>query len=95
MGGIPDASPFDAGAIADGLRADELDWFDQRREEVSKRRGDGDPEILVAAHTVDVDPADWTPFLDVLEPHLEIDGLTLLNQGDVTDVARRCRQAQR
>src|SRR5690606_9323562 len=30
-----------------------------------------------------------------LEPHLEIDGLTLLNQGDVTDVARRCRQAQR
>lgn len=58
MGRIPDASPFDAGVIADGLRADELDWFDQRREEVSKRRGDGDPEILVAAHTVDVDPAD-------------------------------------
>jgi hypothetical protein len=91
---VPDASPFDAGVITDGLCPDELDWFVQRRKELSAGRGSDDPEILVAAHTVDVNRANWARFLDDLELHLEINGPNSLSRGDVTHIACECGKDQ-
>ncbi|MGW1060610.1 8-oxoguanine DNA glycosylase OGG fold protein [Micromonospora rubida] len=85
-----DASPFDAGVLDEGLRADEREWLVSRR-----RLSEGvlrDATDLVEAHQIWVEPANWAWLGDELGVVLG-DQPLWVSRGQLTRIGRDCCEA--
>ncbi|MEU7948857.1 hypothetical protein AB0C50_29600 [Micromonospora taraxaci] len=91
-----DASTYDKGVVEGGLTADEQDWLGrQRREwEARSRGGRRSPEELVSSHSIDVVPARWAKFDQWPSFDSDASSSLSMSRGDVTEVARQCRERE-
>ncbi|MDH6464328.1 hypothetical protein M2302_004526 [Micromonospora sp. A200] len=88
-----DASAYDAGVVNEGLRRDERDWLVRQRRVWEAGHGGtpGEAERLVDAHRILVIATNWERFGDDLRV-AGSDQPLLVSRGDVTGVARQCRE---
>ncbi|MEV5693044.1 hypothetical protein [Micromonospora globbae] len=85
----PDALVFDRGVVEGGLRPGERDWFLRERQAWMTESGcrSDDPDDLVNAHKIPVEPSRWVQFPEL--PFDSDESLLSVSRRDMTDRAQR------